>query len=127
MAQEQGQEQARWDEQVVARAWADEAFKQRLLAEPHAVLKEHGISLREDVTVRVLENTAQVVHLVLPACPSTDVSGFGAEMPGQPGVSGPVPAPSPSDHAGMARLVVDGTPIGGIGFEVADMYKPKPR
>src|SRR3954453_10056698 len=99
MTQEQGQEPTR-EAQVVARAWSDEAFKQRLLAEPHAVLQEHGIRLREDVTIRVLENTADVVHLVLPARPSTDVAGYSGQLPGQPGVSGPGPA-APSSDAGI--------------------------
>jgi hypothetical protein len=127
MTQEQGQEQAMGTEQVVARAWADEAFKQRLLAEPYAVLKEHGISLREDATIRVLENTAEVVHLVLPARPATEVSGYGAEMPGQPGVSAPVSGASPATPDAVTKMITAEANIAGIGFAIAQQSKPKPR
>ena len=68
------QEQARTWGQVVARAWSDEAFKRRLLAEPGAVLGEQGLELRAGVEVRVVENTAEVVHLVLPAPPEGELS-----------------------------------------------------
>ncbi len=52
--------------QVMAQAWEDPAFKQRLLADPAAVLRERGIETPPGMQVRVLEDTAQVVHLVLP-------------------------------------------------------------
>lgn len=52
---------------IIARAWADEAFKARLLQDPVSVLKEHGVDVSDDVEVRVLENTDQVIHFVLPA------------------------------------------------------------
>jgi hypothetical protein len=64
------QEQARKYGQAVARAWSDEAFKRRLLAEPGAVLREQGMDVPSGVEVRVVENTARVAHLVLPARPA---------------------------------------------------------
>ena len=67
--QEQQQEQARQWGQVVARAWRDEAFKQRLQADPAGVLREHGIAVPAGQQVRVVENTDQVMHLVLPPKP----------------------------------------------------------
>ena len=60
--------------QIVAKAWADGKFKQRLLADPAAVLKEHGITLPAGVTVAVLENTDKVLHLVLPAASQGELS-----------------------------------------------------
>ena len=41
--------------QIVAKAWTDEAFKQRLLANPGAVLKEQGIQVPAEVEVKVIE------------------------------------------------------------------------
>jgi hypothetical protein len=60
-----------WD-QIVARAWADDAFRRRLVADPTAVLQEHGIAVPTGVGLRVVEDTASQVHLVLPAKPSDE-------------------------------------------------------
>jgi hypothetical protein len=64
------QERARQWGQVVARAWTDEGFKQRLLADPAAVLAEQGIAVPAGVAVEVHEATPAVLHLVLPPPPS---------------------------------------------------------
>jgi hypothetical protein len=63
---QQRQEQAQRYGRVVAKAWQDEAFKQRLLSDPKAVLAEHGIEVPAWHEVRVVENTERVTHLVLP-------------------------------------------------------------
>ena len=55
--------------QIVAKAWQDDIFKKRLVAEPAVVLKEHGIQVPAGVQLRVVENTDQVIHLTLPAQP----------------------------------------------------------
>ncbi|MEN3282035.1 MAG: hypothetical protein V7607_3175 [Solirubrobacteraceae bacterium] len=52
---------------VVARALADNDFKQRLKDDPHAALADHGIDIPRDKRINVVENTADTVHLVLPA------------------------------------------------------------
>ena len=64
------QERARKLGQVVARAWTDEAFKRRLLAEPATVLKEQGLEVPAGLEVRVVEDTERLQHLVLPARPA---------------------------------------------------------
>src|SRR5262245_33794535 len=69
MTQESQQEQGRRYGQVVAKAWQDEAFKQRLLRDPQSVLQEYGIQVPAGTQVRVVENTDQVVHLALPQKP----------------------------------------------------------
>jgi hypothetical protein len=56
-----------WD-QIVARCWTDETFKAKFLAAPATVLKEYG--LQAPVGLKVLENTAEVNYLVLPANPA---------------------------------------------------------
>jgi len=50
---------------VVARAWVDPAFKQRLLTEPNAVLAEFGYGGRQGEDMLVLENTRKVHNLVV--------------------------------------------------------------
>jgi hypothetical protein len=56
--------------QIVDRAWRDEAFRRRLLADPAAVLGEHGLEVQPGVQVRVVEDTDRVVHLKLPRRPA---------------------------------------------------------
>ena len=70
----EGVESAKKWSQVVAQAWADEKFKKRLLTEPAAVLKEHGIEVPAGMEVRVVENTDKVYHLTLPARPAGEVT-----------------------------------------------------
>jgi hypothetical protein len=60
-----------WGE-MVSKAWRDEAFKNRLLSDPTAVLKEHGLELPPGVQIRVVEDTEKVIHLPLPRKPATE-------------------------------------------------------
>jgi len=60
--------------QLIAKCWADEAFKAKLLADPAAVLKAEGAELPEGVTIKAVENTDTVFHLVIPAAPTGDLS-----------------------------------------------------
>jgi len=56
--------------QVVARAWSDETYKQRLLSDPQAVLAEAGLSVPPTLQVQVHEATPTHLHLVLPPPPA---------------------------------------------------------
>jgi hypothetical protein len=58
---------------VIAKTWADNGFKVRLLADPAGVLKAEGLSTPAGATVKIVENTDTVFNLVLPAKP-TDLS-----------------------------------------------------
>ena len=69
MTQAQG-EQTKQYGQIVAEAWADPAFKQRLLADPAAALAELSIPVPAGVTLQVHEATPGVMHLMLPPPPS---------------------------------------------------------
>ena len=67
---------------IIARAWADPAFKAKLIADPSAVLTAEGGTLPAGVSVKVVENTDTTFHFVLPAKPADlsdadldDVSG----------------------------------------------------
>ncbi|MGU3336860.1 nitrile hydratase subunit alpha [Methylobacterium mesophilicum] len=50
---------------VVARAWVDPDFKERLLADGRAACEELGISFYDDTGLIVLENTDQVHNLIV--------------------------------------------------------------
>jgi len=63
----------RWT-QIVSKTWADKDFRKRLLADPAAVLKEHGVQTPPGLQFRVVENTDKVCHLVLPNQPSGELS-----------------------------------------------------
>ena len=55
---------------IIAKAWSDEAFKKRLLAEPDKVLAEHGIEAPAGMEMKVVENTDKVSYFVLPTMPA---------------------------------------------------------
>jgi hypothetical protein len=60
--------------QIVARAWSDEEFKQRLIDDPRSVLAEHGIELPGGADLKILEDTDDMRHFVLPPPPDDDMS-----------------------------------------------------
>ena len=70
MSREQRDEQAKAYGRVVAKAWSDAAFKQRLVADPAAVLKAEGVAIPEGTELRLVENTDKFVYLTLPAKPA---------------------------------------------------------
>jgi hypothetical protein len=59
---------------IVAKAWRDPAFKAKLLADPQAILKDAGVAVPAGVTVKVVENSASLFHLVLPPKPTGEIS-----------------------------------------------------
>ena len=75
-------DQSKQYQQLIAKSWADEDFKNQLLADPVTVLKAEGMELPEGVTVNAVEDSAQSLTLVIPAKPESlsdndlgDVSG----------------------------------------------------
>jgi len=54
---------------AMARAWTDSDYKAKLLNDPHAALAEIGVEVPSGMTVKVLEDTAEIEHLVLPVAP----------------------------------------------------------
>lgn len=60
--------------QLIAKAWADEGFKKRLIANPTEVYKEFGFDVPKEVAVKVVENTDKIFHFVLPPKPSDELS-----------------------------------------------------
>ena len=55
---------------VVAKAWADEEYKRRLLADPAAVAREEGVPVPEGLTLKVVEDVPGTRTLVLPPIPA---------------------------------------------------------
>lgn len=55
---------------VIAKAWTDPEFKKKLQSDPHAALAEAGISVPKTQKIKVLEDSADTVHVVLPARPA---------------------------------------------------------
>lgn len=51
---------------VITACSKDPALKAKLMANPAAVLAEHGVKVPAGMTVKVLENTPKLYHLVLP-------------------------------------------------------------
>lgn len=54
---------------LIAQAWADEGFKNRLLADPKSVLKENGIEFPEHITINISDSKENEIHLTLPHKP----------------------------------------------------------
>ncbi|MBI4797590.1 MAG: nitrile hydratase subunit alpha [Desulfarculus sp.] len=64
------EDQPRLWAKVVAKAWADEAYKKKLISDPAVVLKAEGIEVPQGDQFKVVEDTAALRHLVLPAMPA---------------------------------------------------------
>lgn len=55
---------------VIAKAWKDPSFKQKLLKDPKAALKEMGYAAPANVTVKCVEESKGSLTFVLPATPA---------------------------------------------------------
>src|SRR5688572_22386511 len=56
--------------QIIAKCWADEGFKKKLLADATGTLKAEGEELPAGLSYKAVENTDKVVHLVIPFKPT---------------------------------------------------------
>jgi len=57
---------------LIQKAWRDESFKHRLLADPKTTIEDElGVPLPPDVEIFIHEQTPTEVHLVLPMKPTT--------------------------------------------------------
>ncbi|KRF21381.1 NHLP leader peptide family RiPP precursor [Paenibacillus sp. Soil787] len=56
---------------IIQKAWEDEAFKNQLIANPKAALKQaFGITLPDDIKVKAVEETSTEFVLVIPTNPA---------------------------------------------------------
>ena len=60
--------------EIIAKAWEDAAFKQRLLSNPRDALKEMGVEVPDGVNLTVLESTLDENYFVLPPEPTEELS-----------------------------------------------------
>ncbi len=59
---------------LVAKAWSDEDFKAKLMADPMAVFKETELPVPEGIEVCIVENTDKISHFILPPEPSDELT-----------------------------------------------------
>ncbi len=59
---------------IVMRSWRDADFKARLLSDPRNTLAEAGMHIPAGVTITILEDDPETLHLVLPTRPQGDLS-----------------------------------------------------
>lgn len=51
---------------LVAKAWSDTEFKAELLADPMKIFKENSMEVPVGMEVRIVEDTADTMHFILP-------------------------------------------------------------
>ena len=61
--------QAVWA-QILSKCWTDAHYKTKLLADPVAVFQAEGLPVPQGLKLRVVEDTAETAHLVIPARPA---------------------------------------------------------
>ena len=61
-------------QKVITKCWEDEAFKERLLADPAATLAAEGVEIPKGMTVNVAVDSEDVRTLVIPLPPSGALS-----------------------------------------------------
>jgi len=59
------------EEKAIKKAWKDENFKKDLMAKPHQAIAQLGINVPEKIEIKVVEESAKVLYLVLPVNPET--------------------------------------------------------
>ena len=96
-----------FDFEILLRRFRDDPeLRARMRAEPAGVLEEQGVRLSPATDVRVVEDTAEIFHFVLPHAPNASLSdaameavsgGFGHRPEGVGGVW-PPPGAAPLGH-----------------------------
>jgi hypothetical protein len=68
MTEASGGGRAEMERGLIEKSLQDESLRQRLLADPRAALEEElGTRLPDNIEVRVVEETADTIYLVLPS------------------------------------------------------------
>lgn len=62
------------ENQIITRAWQDDSFKEALISNPKVTLDSEGISLPESIEVKVIEEVANTLYILLPPKPSEELS-----------------------------------------------------
>ena len=56
--------------EVLARVWKDEDYKQKLLSDPRGTLSAAGLRLPENVRLKIHSDTADTMNIVIPRNPA---------------------------------------------------------
>ena len=54
------------EQEIIKKAWEDDNFKKDLMDKPHEAIARFGVHVPKQVEVKVVEESAKVVYLVLP-------------------------------------------------------------
>jgi len=54
---------------IVAKAWADDDYKKKLIENPKEILKQEGIVIPDNIKIRILENSETKLNFILPPKP----------------------------------------------------------
>ena len=74
-----GGSRAEMEGRLIERSLQDESFRQRLLDDPKGTIEQElGTQLRESIEVRVVEESADTIYLVLPS--ASPLGGEGGEL-----------------------------------------------
>lgn len=92
---------------IVERAWSDRSYKERLIADPRAVLREAGFNPAWNGEIRIVENSPQTMYLVIPQKPGalseqdldSVAGGAVSDIPMSP-YNYPYPYPAPVPYGG---------------------------
>ena len=113
--------------QVVGQAWADEAFRRRLLANPKSVLDELGVEFPADHRIELVEDTPAQTFLVLPRKPehleslvSTSGPSFGTP------IKADACTPEPADACTPRPFACTPNPADACTPNPADACTPNP-
>ncbi|GLX66265.1 NHLP leader peptide family RiPP precursor [Paenibacillus glycanilyticus] len=69
-------------DQIIQKAWEDDAFKQQLLQDPKAAIKDaFGVEIPDNIEVTAVEETPDHAYLVIPPKPSTLKTSSAVEFP----------------------------------------------
>jgi hypothetical protein len=80
------------ESRIIARAWKDHEFRERLLSDPKAILEgESGQRIGPEVKVLALEETADVLYLVLPMKPRAILGLSESQLESLAAGEGPMP------------------------------------
>ena len=59
---------------AISKAWKDENFKKDLMEKPHKALAQLGVNVPEKIEIKVVEESAKVLYLVLPVNPEDELT-----------------------------------------------------
>ena len=98
--------------ELFASCWNDDALKDRFLRDPKAVLAERGIDVPSGISVKVVENTDDLVYITIPRAPDSAI-----ELSDQDLASAAAGLPQP--RGARSRLVREPDPPKRLGSGAA--------